>query len=102
MVRPRGIDIPRVLPASPTLEQVMTVVNRNSQLVHSFTADQAEIAVDGAPKLRANMAMTRPNNFRLQAGTLITGPELDLGSNDELFWFWVRRDDSNAVYYCRP
>lgn len=92
--------MPRVLPPSPTLEQVMMVVNRNSQLVHSFTADQAEISVSGAPTLRANMAMTRPNNFRLQAGTLITGPELDLGSNDQLFWFWVRRDESNAVYYC--
>lgn len=100
MVRHPRMSIPPALPASPTIEQVIEVVNRNSTQVYSFTADKAEISVKGAPTLRANIAMTRPHNFRLQAGTLVTGPELDLGSNDQLFWFWVRRDASKAVYYC--
>lgn len=100
MTRPNPLSIPPALPPSASLEQVMTVVNRNSQLIHSFSSDQAEISASGAPTLRANIAMTRPHNFRLQAGTIVTGPELDLGSNDQYFWFWVRRDDSNAVYYC--
>ena len=33
--------------------------------------------------------------------TGLTGPELDLGSNDEVFWFWVRREQPPALYYCR-
>jgi hypothetical protein len=36
----------------------------------------------------------------LTAGSL-AGPELDLGSNDELFWLWVRRNKPPAVYFCR-
>ena len=34
-------------------------------------------------------------------GTSIVGAELDLGSNDELFWFWVKRSQPPAIYYCR-
>ena len=29
------------------------------------------------------------------------GSELDVGSNDELFWFWVRRSEPPAVLFCR-
>ena len=40
--------------------------------------------------------------LRLVAGLPIgTGREIDLGSNDELFWFWIRRNDPPGVYYCR-
>ena len=52
-------------------------------------------------KQRANIALERPRRFRLRADTMITGPEVDLGSNDELFWFWVRRSPEPAVYFCR-
>src|SRR5207248_594607 len=31
----------------------------------------------------------------------VTGPEIDLGSNDELFWLWVRRNNPPTLYYCR-
>jgi hypothetical protein len=29
------------------------------------------------------------------------GPELDLGSNDELFWVWIARNEPPAIYFCR-
>ena len=32
---------------------------------------------------------------------MLTGPEVDLGSNDELFWFWIRRSPEPAIFYCR-
>jgi hypothetical protein len=31
----------------------------------------------------------------------VTGQEIDLGSNDELFWLWVRRNQPPGVYFCR-
>jgi hypothetical protein len=37
----------------------------------------------------------------LEARTALTGSEVDLGSNDELFWFWVRRNEPPAVYFAR-
>jgi hypothetical protein len=55
----------------------------------------------GLPILSGNIAAERPARFRLTAGTAISGQELDLGSNDELFWVWVRHNQPPAVYICR-
>ena len=93
--------MPRVLPTTPTLADVANVVNSNSARIQSLYTTDAEIYVPGLPKARANIALDRPRRFRLRADTLLTGPEVDLGSNDELFWFWVRRAPEAAIYYCR-
>ena len=92
---------PRVLPPSPGLEQVIQAVNQNSLRIQSFSTSSATISGPGWPSLRASIAFQRPRLFRLRAETGLTGPEVDLGSNNELFWFWVRRDQPPAIYYCR-
>ena len=93
--------LPRVLPPSATLEQVIDVVNRNNSQIRSFSTNQASISMAGVPSLGASVAFERSKRFRLRAGTGLTGPEFDLGSNDEMFWFWVRREQPPAVYFCR-
>ncbi len=93
--------LPRVLPPSPTLEQIIDVVNRNNSQIQSFSTNQASISGWGFPTLRADIAFQRPQRFRLRAETGLTGTELDLGSNDDLFWFWRRREQPPAVYFCR-
>ncbi len=93
--------LPRVLPPAPTLEQVVAAVNRNNSQIQSFSTSRATISGRGFPTLRASVAFERPRRFRLRAETGLTGAELDLGSNDDLFWFWVRRNQPPAVYYCR-
>ena len=92
---------PRVLPPSPTLVQVIDVVNRNSSQIQSFSTNHASVSGAGFPSLPASLAFERPRRFRLRAGFGLTGPEIDLGSNDELFWFWMRRSQPPAIYYCR-
>ncbi len=94
-------SLPRVLPPSPTLEQVIQVVNNNSAQIRSFSAPRATLSGPGFPTLRAFVAFERPLRLRLRAETSLTGPELDLGSNDELFWFWVRRNVPPTLFYCR-
>ena len=101
LVRPPENPLPRVLPPSPTLEQIIQVVNNNSGQIQSFVANGASISGEGFPTLRAVLAFERPRRLRLRADNTFTGPELDLGSNDELFWFWVRRSQPPAVYYAR-
>ena len=90
-----------VLPPSPTIVQVIEAVNRNNSLIHSFIANQATLRSPGQPSLQASLAFERPGRLRLRALTGFTGAELDLGSNDEPFWYWIRRDQRPAVYYCR-
>lgn len=93
--------LPRVLPPSPTIEQVIEVVNRNSSQINSFSTNQASISGSGFPSLGASIAFERPRRLRIRAGTGLTGTEFDLGSNDELFWFWLHRNQPQAVYFCR-
>jgi hypothetical protein len=52
------------------------------------------------PSLRTSIALDRPQRFRLQSHSL-RGPEVDLGSNDQLFWFWVRQAQPPHLYFCR-
>lgn len=101
MVHRFGQPAERVLPPAATLDQIIDVVNRNSGSIYAFSSTEASISSPGMPTLRANVAFHRPQRFRLRAQTAMTGAEVDLGSNDELFWFWVRRSDPPAIYFCR-
>lgn len=96
-----GDPLPRALPPSPSLEQVIDVVNRNNSQIGSYWTSRARLSGPGFPTLSASVAFERPLRFRLRADTALTGPELDLGSNHEHFWFWVKRNRPPAVFFCR-
>ncbi len=94
-------SLPAAIPPSPTLEQVIQAVNANNGRIQSFSARHATLSGTGFPTLQAAVEFQRPMRFRLRGQTRLTGPEIDLGSNDELFWFWVRLNQPPAIYYCR-
>ena len=99
-----GPAAPQVLMEGASREQIIAAVNQNSARIHSLSATGATITVPdmlGLPLLSGNIAAERPGRFRLTAGTAVTGQEIDLGSNDELFWLWVRRNQPPGVYFCR-
>ena len=92
--------LPRALPPSASLTQVIDVVNDNSARVQALSATRATITTPGLPSLNANIAFQRPRSFRLVAQKFMS-PEVDLGSNDELLWFWLKRAQPPALLYCR-
>lgn len=93
---------PEAFIETPTLDEVVYAVNANTDRVEQLETEDAALRVEGIPTLRANLAYQRPQDFRLRAQlSQFTGRELDMGSNDELFWFWVRRDEQPSVYYAR-
>jgi len=95
------MPLPRTLPAQPSLEQIVAAVHDNTQRVRSYAATQAVLVVPGVPRLSARVATEPPRRFRLQAQTAITGPELDIGSNDDLFWLWLRQHKPPITAFCR-
>lgn len=102
MVEQYKLPTARVLPSEATLEQVTMVVNENSSRIQSLSADGAKISSSEFPTLHADLAVERPQRMRLIAkATALTGAEFDFGSNDELFWFWVKRPQPPALYFCR-
>ncbi len=101
MLRPPGAPIPEVLPPAATLDQLIAAVNENTARAKTGVTTQAYLSVPGAPRLSADLAFEAPRRFRLKGRTALTGDEVDVGMNDELFWLWVRRSVPPAMYFCR-
>lgn len=101
IARNRPVVAAQPLPARPTLENVLAVVNGNSSRIRSLYSTDAALHVAMLPALRVNLALERPRRLRLRAETGVTGAEFDLGSNDTLFWSWVRRMEPPTTFYCR-
>jgi hypothetical protein len=98
-----GPTAPEVLTAGAARDQIIAAVNQNSARIQSLSVTGAGITIPDTldlPLLTGNIAAERPGRFRLTAGTSF-GQEIDVGSNDELFWMWVRRNQPPAVYICR-
>jgi len=89
----------QALPPNPTLVQITDVVNDNSARVRSISCSRATLSTPGMPSLAANIALERPRSFRLVGEKF--GPQVDLGSNNELLWFWIRAAQPPALFYCR-
>ncbi len=100
----QGAIPPQVLVDGASRDQIVAAVNQNSAKIQSLSATGVSIKIEdtfGVPLLSGNIAAERPRRFRLTAGTSVTGSEIDVGSNDELFWIWTKRNQPPAVYFCR-
>src|SRR5207247_5394457 len=89
--RSGGDPPPIAFSALPSPTEAVAAVNANTQRVQSLQTQGATISIPGAPAIGADIAVERPKRLRLRAKTQLLGPELDLGSNDELFWLWAAR-----------
>ena len=95
---------------TPKPEQLVATLNQNSQMLTSLeakkvfmTARQNNEHVGGLEGFLACQKAGRPGtppNFRLQADLLGT-PRVDVGSNSDEFWFFIK-DPARpyVVYYC--
>jgi hypothetical protein len=92
---------PILFSSLPTREEAVAAVNANSGRIQALQTRGATISVPGAPAIGAEIALARPANLRFRAGTSLLGPELDMGSNSLLFWFWAARAPEPDVYFAR-
>jgi len=90
---------PRTLVESATLEQIAEKVNGNSAKIVNAQSTQAKFKADGVMPVNANIAFEAPRRLHVQASFM--GPQLDLGSNDEQFWIWIKQHEPPAVFVCR-
>jgi hypothetical protein len=100
----QGAIPPKILLDGASRDQIVAAINQNSAKIQSLSATGVSIKIEdafGVPMLTGNIAAERPRRFRLTAGTGVTGSEIDFGSNDELFWIWMKRNQPPAVYFCR-
>lgn len=98
--------VPIAFPGPPALQDVIRVVNANSQAIQHLQTDSATLSTQGMLGLRAKIAMERPRNFRLKANFAGLRQVLDLGSNQEMFWALVdapkiASNTPRGIYYAR-
>lgn len=90
-VRPRFSD-------DPQLEEVVDHLNRNVEKLSSWRAHSVQIRANNMP-LHGTLAVEKGGHLRLQVNTVVSH-EVDMGSNEEVFWIWAKRMEPSYVY-CR-
>jgi hypothetical protein len=85
--------LPRALSSDVSLNEIMHHLNDQRSRVMSWRSTDVHIKASGegviAPKLTAALSVESPRNLRLMADSL-RGLEVDFGSNDDRFWYWMR------------
>ncbi len=95
---------PTVFATTPTLDQLKTEINQRAEKIRSFSSDSAVISASSSsvPLRSCSIALERPRSMRIKGGAMIgLGTEIDFGSNDELFWFWAKRNQEKEIYYAK-
>jgi len=83
-------------------KEVLEVNRINSQLKGMACSGINVYVWEGGFKFRlsGNLRYEKGKKFRMTVRSLF-GKELDLGSNDEQFWFWSRRSNEPGLFYAK-
>ncbi|MFO0814874.1 MAG: hypothetical protein U0796_16765 [Gemmatales bacterium] len=88
--------------APGSASELVTHLNKYSAPVQSVESDKLDITVtqNGQPfGLDGKLAFQKGRNFRMVASA-IGSTEADLGSNDQEFWFYMKRNDPPDLFFC--
>ncbi len=102
--KPTAPPPPQVFQGLPTAEELAAVLNRTDSITQlSSNSVTVEVpSMKNVPRLSATLAVDRPRNFRMRASIpILLGSGIDLGSNQELFWFEVPESMNQTLYYAR-
>jgi hypothetical protein len=86
----------------PSREAVVAYLNENAGRIHNLRCDDLHITVHQGVVpvgLSGKMMTQKPRNFRL-SGDALGQRVVDLGSNDQEFWWWISKDNPPDQYYC--
>jgi hypothetical protein len=98
----------RVPAGTPKPEQLVSFLNLNAQRIRSLESfsldidakqDNQPVGLMGTLACQKAAVPGAPPNFRMQARAL-GNTEVDIGSNSEEFWYWIRRAPQPYVFHC--
>lgn len=92
----------QVSPSTPTAPELVASLNDNAHKVQSVGVRYLDIdCAQGAQSvgLRGWMYCQKPKSFRMTA-ELAGNSEVDMGSNDQEFWYWIRRNEPPFLFHC--
>lgn len=89
--KPQPIEIPVFL----------LKINENNNKIKSIFIQNMKMKIHQTFTFSVNgqLAMQKDKNFRLKVWKKISGLEMDIGSNKDLFWFWSKRLEVPGLYF---
>jgi hypothetical protein len=88
--------------AAPTAADLVAYVNANASRIQSLECRDVDLDCSQRLQsfgLRGPLACQKPRDFRMNA-RVGGNTEVDLGSNDHEFWYWIRRADPPYLFHC--
>ena len=85
-------------------QQFVSYLNQQAAALRSIRYDDVSVSARGPdgpmPRLtEGTLACAKPRYFRMMSGHLLTsGSEVDLGSNDQEFWIFMKRPSPTMLY----
>lgn len=84
-----------------SLPDLVHEINQRNSQIQTFTCDDVAIKTwerGIKVRLKAELHYEKDLSFRMILDSVF-GKELDLGSNDKMFWYWSRRDKHPGLYW---
>ena len=91
----------QVTTPTPSAGELVAALNDNARKIQSVGCRYLDIdCKEPQPGgLRGWMYCQKPRSFRMTA-SLAGQTELDMGSNDSEFWYWIRRNEPPYLFHC--
>jgi hypothetical protein len=90
----RGREAVQAPAQAPGAGALVTYLNDNADRVQSVNCETLDLQCQQGLRvpigLRGRMVCQKPRNFRMSA-MVLGKPEMDIGSNNDEFWFWIPR-----------
>jgi len=97
----RRLDISETSDVDLSIIEIVKKINIKNNLIKNFFCNKLEVKIwENIHKLKlyGSLNYQKPFGFRLELNSFF-GKELDLGSNDKIFWYWSKRDRRPGVYW---
>lgn len=111
--RDSGIRKPQTLPEpspppshqakAPGCVEAVRIINKSRSATKAIYAPSMPMKLRyGRQNFRCygELACRDGEFFRLRVRHRVTGEEMDVGSNDKIFWFWSKRMDPPVIFFC--
>lgn len=83
---------------------IVKEINKENEKIKSLYVAKMPISLQQNginAKAYGELAMQKDKRFRLKITHSLTGKEMDIGSNDEFFWFWSKRMDPPFLHFAK-
>jgi hypothetical protein len=82
--------------------RVVAALNDNARRIQTLKCNDVDMTCSQgieAYNLRAALVCQKPRNFRLN-GKVMQSTIVDMGSNDQEFWWWISKANPPHLYHC--